>query len=348
VIQRVQMKTHKQSLISDFTVTLDAPVTAGNRVVFLVGNYASDLDGETFAEDLTQAGGTATIGTVTKDGVQSDGDVVYSTAFSVPITGSGTLSLNLEFNTGNQTVLAVMAEYSGIDNASPVVGYGGYTTYGASPFTTSVTSPTNGGLFLGVLGLIEGGDISIYEDAPYNLLFEEEHGATNHVGSFIERIPTEETTDTASWTLGHEVNWTALLVVYRAATGGEDVSYTPPAVATTVVLEERVAATESLALATADDLTEQVSWLLTQVALLTARVDALGERTNTLAGLFFGHALLGAAAGVTATATLTITSATATLGASSGGLFIGPATVEGAAALDATSDLAADAQTEAP
>lgn len=223
-IARVQKKTATLEGGTSISVAFDSSVTAGNLIVVMctAGSNTSSPGGPFVAGDCTKSAGTATVGTVTIDkqlddtvtgGYQSDG------IWSVPVTGSGTCTMQVaNFTSGSWATLEIV-EYSGADVTSSRVA----ATNGASGTSSAAASGNAAsgmaGVFCGVLGVYAGGTVTLTQDGAFSLLDEYEDGSTHEVSSYIERIVSSDTTDSADWTLGSSQDWCACVAVYKQASG---------------------------------------------------------------------------------------------------------------------------------
>lgn len=202
-------------------------VTAGNLLIVTVAKLTLTGSADAFLlADLSKTAGTATIGTITLDASHnynySGTNYIATAIYSVPVTGSGSLTMRCVLGSSQYGIIAV-AERSGLD----VTGARVEDTADAEGADTSIAAPSSGdatsaagALFVGALSDVSTGGQSHTEDAAFAVIYEQD--STDHaVGSFIDRIVTTGTTDAASWTSPANDNpWTAAAAVYKAAAAG--------------------------------------------------------------------------------------------------------------------------------
>lgn len=204
-------------------------VTSGNLLVVVCAKYSPNND--TFVSgDLTKSAGTATIGTPTLDAVidtdfDGSGTRCVVGIFSVLVTGTGSLTLQVAGATAGSYLNLATAEFSsstGWDSSRVE------DTSTAQTATDGVTAADSGNadsagaaLFVGGLSLPIASNQAITEDAAFSRIFEEEDGSAHNCASAIRRIVSTGTTDSASWTVhSSALGWAAAVVVYKAVVSG--------------------------------------------------------------------------------------------------------------------------------
>lgn len=200
----------------------DSNVTAGNMVVVTVAAWDNGGDPGDFTDgSCTKIAGTATLGTITKSVSR-----YYNTSLSYHemvgiwtaiVTGSGSLTMQVAgLPSGSYSVIATM-EYScssGWDASRLETSLSSDGTSEA-PDTGNVTSAGQA-LFIGALAYASGAT-TITGDAAFSTIYESEDGANHETGSFLERIVSTGTTDSASWTAQTTLKWAAAVAVYKGA-----------------------------------------------------------------------------------------------------------------------------------
>lgn len=217
-ITRVQTGITTHNGASNFTRATASNVTAGSLIVVSAARWKSGDAGPYVAGNLTKSAGTATIDTPVLHYAASPGSAHAVGLWSVLVTGSGTLTLQVA-NGGTAYGSIAVAEYSGTwdgtreedtssgTGTSTAADSGNATSAGAAVFVGSYTSD-------------DGSDASITEDGAFTLLGEDQGSGARIHHSCIERIVATGTTDSASWTLGFSSAWVAGVVVFKEAAGG--------------------------------------------------------------------------------------------------------------------------------
>ena len=184
-------------------------VTAGNSVVVPVASYQHTPA----ASDLSKTGGTAAIGTISRDVYTAGGAGTVGLAIlRVPITGSGSLALTLA--PGVTNIGFGMMEVSGLA-ASPV-GVTDTNTGTGTSHTTHSMSNTSGSLIVYVDSELSTGQyLRTYSNT---LLAGCNDGSAFTFGSQYDITSSTPTTLTSSWP--QSVQWWTAAVEYKAASGG--------------------------------------------------------------------------------------------------------------------------------
>lgn len=211
------------------TLAMPGNVTSGNLLVCVHAKLLSKAGGDdSVAGDLTKSAGTATIGTVTLDRsasfAYSAGDAYVSIGiFSVPITGSGSLTVALATDAAaGQYTFGTCEEFSGADVSGTRVAQANSANNVLSTPTTAVAS---GNVTLSSGGMIYCGfstvntSVVITPDAAFTAVYENESNS-NHMGGVMRRISASGLTDSCDWTLASNHDWVAAGVAYKAAAAG--------------------------------------------------------------------------------------------------------------------------------
>ena len=201
-------------------------VTAGNLLVLGVVKW-NDSGADAFVVgDISQSAGTATLGTFTLD-VQLDYNYISAFhiivgLFSVPVTGSGSCTIQVAGGVAGSYWILGTQEYSGADvSGTRVAGTStGQAATGAP--TTGTVASGGAGAFAGVVGTNTLGATTHTPGADYTQIIEEEDGATHMTGAYEDRLVSGDTTDAADWT-APTLNASACVVAFykEAAAGGD-------------------------------------------------------------------------------------------------------------------------------
>lgn len=192
-------------------------VTAGNLLVIYVAKYSPNAGDVFQIGDISKIAGTATLGTFTLD-VEHNLDVlgggVFAAVYSVPITGSGSCTIQIAAADAGSYLLLALQELSGADTTgSRVAGTNENTGNSVAIDSGNVASGT-GGIFCGcsVTGATTGHTFT--PDGAFTTVYELE--SIDHVtGSAIYRIVSSNTTDSASWSISVAYPWVGVLAVYK-------------------------------------------------------------------------------------------------------------------------------------
>ncbi len=209
------------------TATFSSDVTAGNLLVIVASAYRAGTPPHAFSlGDLTKSSGTATLGTAQLDiqHARSTGSNEGRVAiWSIPVTGTGSLTLSLTVNTGDYANIAA-AEFSGADTSSgrldtstsndgPGTGtemlIGDMTSAGAGVFVGGFAAYTS----TGTTWTPNGAFSTIYNvgDVAYN------------ASAAIYQIVSGATTDSCDAQISPNYDaagWAGASAVYKAASGG--------------------------------------------------------------------------------------------------------------------------------
>lgn len=226
-ISRVQFGGTQAADTSSISIATGSNVTAGNLLI-IYGMKYSPSDADVFVVgDLTKTAGTATLGTITLDvdDFSDNGtDGVMAAVYSVPITGSGSLTLQITSDSGSYLAIAY-EEVSGADTSGTrLEATNEATGNSGSPDSGNCTS-AGGAIFCGCAATYAIASHTWTQDGAFTQIYEQE--TIDHVtAAAASRIVTTGTTDSASWTISTGYNWTAVCAVYKEATGGGGTEYT--------------------------------------------------------------------------------------------------------------------------
>lgn len=197
-------------------------VTAGDLLVIGVSRWHAGSSDAIVVGDISQSAGTATLGSFTLDVDREwnfvSSDFLNSAVFSVPVTGTGSCTIQVGGGPSDASWIMGIQEYSGADTSgSRVLGTNEAQNTNTAPDSGTVAA-TGNVAFFGNMVNGAGTTVTTTEDGSFSLIFENENGTSNTAGSLIDRIVTSDTTDSASWTLGSSQSWIALLSVYKPST----------------------------------------------------------------------------------------------------------------------------------
>ena len=307
------------------TATFSSNVTSGNLLVIVASAYRAGTPPHAFSlGDLTKSSGTATLGTAQLDiqHARSTGSNEGRVAiWSIPVTGTGSLTLSLAVNTGDYANLAA-AEFSGADTTSgrldTSLGNDGPGT-GTGCVIGDMTS-AGAGVFVGGFAAYTSTTSSWTPDGAFTTIYNVGDVAYN-ASAAIYRIVSSATTDSADVSIspGYDApGWAGASIIYKAGSGGGGTSYD-------VTISESVTASDALAtaLTAAASVTEGVTVtdLWANVGQLVAALSEAAVAADALTSI----ATLGAAVSEPVTAS----------DSPSGGSFFADAVTEPATASDA-------------
>jgi hypothetical protein len=213
------------SNVSTLSIPFGSNVTAGNLCVVAFAHYC-DPALTPLAAHLTKASGTATIGTIALDVqrvVTAPQDQFSVAIYSFPITGSGSLTMTWGTQSGSYPT-ACYGEYASTVGWSATAA----TRLEASNSVTANSAAVDSGngtsageaLFFGVATDARPVSQTTTQDGAFTLLYENEDPTTYNTASFIRRIVSTGTTDSASWTISTPRPYAAALAVYKETGGG--------------------------------------------------------------------------------------------------------------------------------
>jgi hypothetical protein len=199
-------------------------VTSGNKIVILVARFSGGANDPFIAGDCTKIDGTAIIGTVELvveenfETQPASGNYVTIGIWAADVTGTGTLTMSVAGNAGNDWGIACVEINS---NSGWNAGYIEDTIFNAT--ATDDTSASSGdatsagkAIFLGVVGF-ESGDMTITADGAFTLIFEQEQGSLHMACSMIYKIVSSGNTDSFDWTATVNSGWVTAGSVIKGA-----------------------------------------------------------------------------------------------------------------------------------
>lgn len=218
-ITRLQANGSTFENVTNGTHAMVSNVTAGSLLVVSSARWRSSDSTGHVAGDLTKSAGTATIGTPVVEGQGSAGASQRSALFSVLVTGSGSLTLQVAYpGTGCYGSIFV-GEFSGSWDSSRTEatnqGFGNSTAIDSGNATSAGAA-----VFVGSMSNTDSGTPTVTPDAAFEQIGEDENGSVRIVHSAIDRIVTTGTTDSASWTTTGAMDYTAVVAVFKEAAGG--------------------------------------------------------------------------------------------------------------------------------
>lgn len=198
-------------------------VTAGNLLVVSAYWYLNGTPAAA-SDDLTKTLGTATIGTPTLDVVknhnQTGTEYICCAIWSVPVTGSGSITLSVAGVTSTLFGQMAIGEYSGADTGASRLEDS--DTFGSTSTTTPATpTMTSAGaaLFVGALSTYSISTVSHTPDSPWATVTEEENSSLC-TGALSRMIVSSGTSDAAGWTLGTAIGSAVCGAVYKSVAEG--------------------------------------------------------------------------------------------------------------------------------
>ena len=267
-------------------------VTAGNRLIILVGKYSPSSD-VIVVGDISKSAGTCTLGSFALDKViTGTTNYFYAAIFSAEITGSGSCTITVGGGPAGSywnIALIEMASSLGVPTLENTNGAAANT---GAPDSGNVTS-AGAALFVGSLTTDITSATTHTIDAAYSLVFEQEDGLNHLGGAFGYRIVSTGTTDSASWTAPTTQEYSIALAVYQE-----------PATAVTGTLAKTLATITSSTAGTVS-VTGSFAKTLNLTSTTSATVDITALVSQTLAAL-----TISGAGNVTVTASLASTLAT--------------------------------------
>ncbi|MDH5738734.1 MAG: hypothetical protein OEY77_00245 [Nitrospira sp.] len=215
---RLQNGITTHSGVTNMTRAFSSNVSSGSLLVVSAARWRSFDSALYIAGDLTKSAGTATIGSPTLHYSAAAGSHQVVGIWSVLVTGSGSLTLQVAHPSGGTYGSVVAAEYSGTWDSSRTEASNTGTGTGAAADSGNATS-AGAAVFIGALTTDHSGTPALTEDAAFSLLGEDEDASARIQHAAIERIVASGTTDSASWTIGAST-WVTGVVVFKEASGG--------------------------------------------------------------------------------------------------------------------------------
>lgn len=201
-------------------------VTAGNLIVIGCGRYANGADTAFVAGDCTKSAGTATLGTITLDKQinVATTNPVQAGVWSVPVTGTGSLTMQVAGPTGSFFILAI-GEYSGVDTSATRVdgSNGSSATTATSPAVTGAVSSTADALFFATLAADSANaNLNPVVGNSFTEIFQSVDGTAHMTGEISRRVVASSTNTEGSWTITitNLNGWATALAVYKGESSG--------------------------------------------------------------------------------------------------------------------------------
>lgn len=227
-IAHVQSRGNYADNATSISLAFTGNVTAGNLLIIMADKYSPSNDAFA-AADCTKSAGTATIGTITLDVSQnvnaSGSDYMANGIWSVPVTGSGSCTIQVAGGVAGSYWIIGIVEVSGADTGASRLEDSSTGTANSSAVSSGDGTSAGGAIFVGIHGVYTGSTRTITPDAAFSAIYEQEDVAHN-IGAAEYRIVTTGTTDSASWSLDSGHLWMAAVVVYKES--GAAVTYAPP------------------------------------------------------------------------------------------------------------------------
>lgn len=218
------IRVQKNSGTQTGTGTIAFPNNVVNGNLILVSAVKLVTASEPFAAgDLTKSAGTATVGTIALD-VSRDQAIAganrHAGVWSIPITGSGSLTLQLATTDGTAAVFIAIVEYAEMDTSGSRLAASNSNSSSSTTTTPDAGSAASGqsGVYFAVLNTGTGGGQTITESAEFNLIGEAE-GAGTVGGSAVDKIVNSSQTWTPSWTTSTAFSFAAAVGVYKDVAG---------------------------------------------------------------------------------------------------------------------------------
>lgn len=233
------------------TATFSSDVTNGNLLVVVASAYRAGTPPHAFSlGDLTKSSGTATLGTAQLDiqHVRANGSSseIRVAIWSIPVTGTGSLTLSLAVNTGDYANIAAQ-EFSGADTSSGRLDTS-LSNDAAGPMSASTLvigdmTSAGAGVFVGGFGGYTSTTTTWTPDAAFTTIYNVGDVAYN-ASAAIYRIVSGATTDSADCQISalDTPGWVGASAIYKAAAGGSGLSLSLDAGAITVAGQSITAA----------------------------------------------------------------------------------------------------------
>jgi hypothetical protein len=223
-ITRVQEKGGAVSDATSISVAFDSDVTAGNLLIVGVMKLRDETTSTDFISgDLTKSAGTATIGTPVLDKNESfnfSGGYHWFRGgiWSVPVTGSGSLTLEVDLSDSGSYAIMVINEVAGADIGSGrLYDAKSETGNNQSPTCSEVVIPA-GGYGLAILGFYSESSFELTND--WDLVYERDNSfAPDFTGGAIAELTSTELVDTPYWAGVPQNYWLAVGATYSPAGG---------------------------------------------------------------------------------------------------------------------------------
>lgn len=219
------MASHVQSTgttfdnVTNFSVALPSDPATGHLIVVGAARYRVGDNSRYDSANLTKSAGTATITTprMLQDNFSNE---LANAVWSCLVTAGGTLTLQVAHNGGSTFGSMFLATFSGnFLNPNDTV-YRLNVGTSTTPDSTSFTPVRIGdNVWIGQFVATNVATPTVTADGAWTLIGEDENGTDRQMHSLIYRIANHTVTDSASWTIGQSVNWSAGMLIFSE--GGE-------------------------------------------------------------------------------------------------------------------------------
>lgn len=207
---RVQFNSEINPFVGgDIAVTFDNPVSSGNCIVVIV--YSDAV--VPIAADFSDSGSNTYFeGRVADDG---GGSRIISAFYALNVTGGSSFAVT--FNPSGADNFGIIAiEYSGVETSSALDASNEGVAFGSSSPSSGAATATAAGTAIGFVHTDSAATIT----AAGGWSLVEEYETGDFVGSYsiIDKAVTAGS-QTATWTLGGNDNWTAGIIILKDGTG---------------------------------------------------------------------------------------------------------------------------------
>jgi len=210
--------------VTSLSRAFSSDITSGN-IVIILGAKVTPTSEQWDANDCTKTGGTATIGTIValasyELSTPLTGGFGSVAVWAAPVTGSGSCTMQIGNAPAGTFMLIGMGEYSTAGTWAMLPLLEGWRVNGSAAAgdptaTAGPATSVDSAVFFGALQVQSTTGGSITEDAAFTVIYENE-SATDDNGSFIRRIVSSGTTDTAEWSMAAaDQGWVAALALVK-------------------------------------------------------------------------------------------------------------------------------------
>jgi hypothetical protein len=212
---------------TSITLAYTNNVAAGNLLAIGTADIGTHV---LVVGDISKSAGSATLGAFALDKQIRDANwYIQAAAFSAIVTGGGSCTIRVQnFSAGDYILIGLEEFHSdagGFDASRKESSNSAIGT--ANPADSGNASSAGGACFYGALGFWPNAAVTITPDAAFTQIYEQE--SDSHCeGSYMERIVSGATTDSASWSVSPAFHWAAVVVVYKEAAGGPQTFYITP------------------------------------------------------------------------------------------------------------------------
>lgn len=214
---------------TSITIAYPGNVTNGNVLVIGVGRFSPSTNDPFVVGDISQSAGTATVGTFTLDVDigQAVGTGFHQVAlFSVPVTGTGSCTIQIGSGPASSFWFAGVDEYSDADITSSRVGgtcessgNAGSGVPNAGGLQTSIASA-----LVGICVTDTGASSTHTPGVDWATIAESEDGTLHQTGNMEGRVTTGPVQDRVDWTAPTTLEWTAVGASYKQTAAAASVN----------------------------------------------------------------------------------------------------------------------------